>query len=561
MRRLWRTGTWAVAACAALGVAACGGSSGGGGGGGGGSSSGGKEGGTITIASGTAPQSADNQGDFTTQGTELYSVVNMPLLTFRRGVEGDAGAQIQPGLAQSLPKTSNGGKTYTFQLRKNLHYSDGRPIKASDFKFSIKRALKINWAAKSFLTGFIQGAEDFDSGKASDISGITTDDKTGKITVTLSQPFGAIVDILALAGTAPVPPDTPMKPQNSTGTIGDGPYKWGQISPGRSYQLVKNTKFDVPGQPKGHAQTINYKVNSNVLANAQQVLQNQADVFDPGDTLPSSILSQVQSQASDRYKAVPTNSTFYFFLGINQKPFNNLKARQAVLTALDLRALSRLDSGFLEEDCHLIPLGITGHSQPSNCPFHSPTAPGDVNKAKQMVQQSGMAGEKVTVWGENRSPRKQYVDYLTDVLNKIGFKASEKIINDQVYFQTVGNQKTKPQIGFADWIQDFPNPWDFMQLMTTAAIQPQNSSNYGYVSDKHIDQMVDKLAQVPANNVQSVADQWAALDDYAVKQGYYAAYGHEKFPKFYSNRLNFNAGVMSVEYQTDMTSLQLNSGT
>jgi peptide/nickel transport system substrate-binding protein len=547
-----------VAVCAALGLAACGGSSGGGGGGGG-SSSGGKEGGTVTIASGTAPQSADNQGDFTTQGSELYSVVNTPLLVFRRA-EGEAGSQILPGLAQSLPKTSNGGMTYTFQLRKGLHYSNGKPIKASDFKFGIKRAIKINWTAKSFLTSFIQGAEDFDSGKASDISGITTDDKTGKITVTLSQPFGAIVDILALPGTAPVPPDTPMKPQNSTGTIGDGPYKWGQIAPGRSYQLVKNTKFDVPGLPKGHVQTINYKVNSNVLANAQQVLQNQADVFDPGDTLPSSILSQVQSQASDRYQAIPTNSTYYFFLAVNQKPFNNLQARQAVLTALDMRAISRLDSGFLASDCHMIPTGIVGHSDPNNCP-HPSNGPGDLNKAKQLLAQSGQKGAKVTVWGENRSPRKQYIDYLTDVLNKIGFNASEKIINDQVYFQTVGNAKSKPQIGFADWKQDFPNPWDFMQLNTSAAIQPQNSTNYGYVRDKHYDQQVNKLSQVPANKVQSVASQWAALDDYAVKQGYYAAYGHEKSPKLYSNRLNFAAGVLSLNYSTDMTSLQLNSGT
>ena len=55
----------------------------------------------------------------------------------------------------------------------------------------------------------------------------------------------------------------------------------------------------------------------------------------------------------------------------------------------------------------------------------------------------------------------------------------------------------------------------------------------------------------------TVASQWSALDNYAVNKGYYAAYGHEEFPKFYSDRLNFNAGVMSVEYQTDMTSLQL----
>ena len=64
---------------------------------------------------------------------------------------------------------------------------------------------------------------------------------------------------------------------------------------------------------------------------------------------------------------------------------------------------------------------------------------------------------------------------------------------------------------------------------------------------------MNEKAPVP----QSVASQWAALDQYGVNQAYYAAYGHEEFPKFYSNRLNFTTGVMSVEYQTDMTSLEL----
>ena len=61
--------------------------------------SGGKEGGTITIASGTAPLSADPGLDFTTQGNELESVIDMPLLTFKRGVEGAAGSTIVPALA------------------------------------------------------------------------------------------------------------------------------------------------------------------------------------------------------------------------------------------------------------------------------------------------------------------------------------------------------------------------------------------------------------------------------------------------------------------------------
>jgi peptide/nickel transport system substrate-binding protein len=539
-----------VAALVAVVVAACGSSSKS-------TSAAGKEGGTITIASGTPPLSADQGLDFTTQGTELYSVVNTPLLTFKRGVQGTAGTKILPALAKSLPKVSNGGKTYTFQLRPGLKYSNGQPIKASDVTYAIERDIKIPWQAASFVSAYIKGGTAYANGKAKTISGITTNDSTGKIVVNVVRPFAPIVDIFALAGTAPVPKSTPMKNLASTGTIGDGPYKWGSISPGHSYTLIKNTKFSgVPASsvPKGHADKIVYSVNSNVLANAESVLRNTADVFDPGDTLPASILSQVQSQARDRYQPVPTNSTFYFFFAVNKPPFNNLDARKAVLAALDLRALSRLDSGFLKEDCHLIPFGIVGHSSPSTCSAligHPADGPPNMSMAKSLMKKSGMIGKPVTVWGEERSPRRQYVDYFTDVLNKLGFHATEKIISSGVYFTTIGAPSTKPQTGFGDWVQDFPNPWDFMELFTGSA---GSALNYGYVNDPHFNSTVNSLEQKPPDQV---ASQWSALDNYAVGKGYYAAYGHEEFPKFYSNKLVFSKGVMSVEYQTDMTSLQL----
>lgn len=541
----------APAAVAVLGtavaLAACGGSSSSSS-----SSAAVKSGGTITIAAGTAPLSADQGLDFTTQGTELYSVVNTPLLTFRRGVQGSAGSQLLPALAQSLPALSDGGKTLTFTLRSGLKYSNGQPIKASDFLYAWERDLKVPWQAASFLSAYIVGGTAYANGKAKTISGVTTNDATGTITVHLVAPFAPMTDIFALAGTAPVPPSTPMKNLASTGTVGDGPYMWGPISPGHTYTLVKNPNYtNVPNVPAGHADKIVFNVNDNVLADAEQVLNNQADVFDPGDTLPASILPQVQSRATGRYQPVPTNSTFYFFLAVNKKPFNNLAARQAVLAALDLRALSRLDSGFLQEDCHLIPLGIVGHASPSSCPFHSPDGPPNMTQAKQLMAKSGMTGQPVTVWGEERSPRRQYVDYLTSVLNSLGFKATEKIINSGVYFTTIGAPTTHPQAGFGDWVQDFPNPWDFMQLFAGNA---GSSLNYGYVNDPHYNSTLSSLSQKDPN---AVASQWAALDQYAVQQGYYAAYGHEEFPKFYSSRLNFGSGVMSVEYQTDVTSLAL----
>jgi ABC-type transport system substrate-binding protein len=73
----------------------------------------GKSGGTITIVSGTPPLSADPGLDFTTQGNELESVIDTPMLTFKRGVEGAAGSTIVPALATGLPTASNGGTTPT----------------------------------------------------------------------------------------------------------------------------------------------------------------------------------------------------------------------------------------------------------------------------------------------------------------------------------------------------------------------------------------------------------------------------------------------------------------
>jgi peptide/nickel transport system substrate-binding protein len=202
-------------------------------------------------------------------------------------------------------------------------------------------------------------------------------------------------------------------------------------------------------------------------------------------------------------------------------------------------------------DCHLIPFGIVGHSSPSSCPYHNPNGPPNMTTAKQLMQKSGMTGQPVTVYGEERSPRKQYLDYFTSLLNSLGFKATEKVINSGVYFTTIGAASTKPQFGFADWNQDFPHPWDFMNLFTTSA---GSSLNYGYVSDPHFDSEVAKLStQTP----ESVASQWQALDQYGVNKAYYAVFGHESKPKFYSNRLNFQTGTLSVQYLTDLTTLEL----
>src|SRR5262249_59048381 len=122
------------------------------------------------------------------------------------------------------------------------------------------------------------------------------------------------------------------------------------------------------------------------------------------------------------YEGVTSRSWFYFSASDRSPPFNNELARQAVNVAIDRPALQRLASGFLTPGCYFLPEGIAGHST-APCPYGAADAHGDINKAKQMVQQSGTAGQDVTVWGEQRAPRTQYVEYYADLLNRIGYHA------------------------------------------------------------------------------------------------------------------------------------------
>ena len=168
-----------------------------------------------------------------------------------------------------------------------------------------------------------------------------------------------------------------------------------------------------------------------------------------------------------------------------------------------------------------------------------------------------MAGTPVTVWGEERSPRRQYVEYYTSVLNAIGFKATPKIISDSVYFPTIGNAKTNAQTGFADWVQDFPNPSDFYLLLNADSIQPTNNQNFSMVNDPHIQSELTKLNAIPATKLNSVAKEWQSLDEYTAKKAYVASYGAEEVPKFFSDRLNFGAAVFHPLFFNDFSSWSL----
>jgi peptide/nickel transport system substrate-binding protein len=217
-------------------------------------------------------------------------------------------------------------------------------------------------------------------------------------------------------------------------------------------------------------------------------------------------------------------------------PFDKQEAREAVNYALDSNALVRIFGGRLTPGCTFLPPALVGYKD-YECKYGDPAGEPDIPRAKQLVEQSGYKGEKVTVWTNNKDPRPAIADYYRDVLNEIGFEADIKTLDQQVYFEQIGLKKTKAQTGFTDWYQDYPHPGDFIEvLLSTRALKSEVTNNQSFVSDKTLDKRLDELR---AKEPEDVAEEWGELDEYVVNEkAYVAPYGYEESSSFFSERMN-----------------------
>jgi len=517
--------------------------------------------GSITIAQSSQPDYLDPALSYTVNGWEPMWLVYTPLLTYPHK-EGTEGSKLIPGLAEALPEVSNGGKTYKLTLRKGLKYSDGQPVKASDFTHTIKRVLNLE-SGGSFFYENIVGADDYlkKGDPNGEISGITTDDKTGEITIELNDPDSSFSNVLAMNFAGLVPGDTPFKNLTEDPPPGVGPYELTKSIPNREFVMKRSpnfASFDIPDIPTGNIETITTKIIPSTQQQTQDVLDNKLDYMQ--DPPAADLKPTVQQQASNRYQEFTTGSTYYFFLNERIAPFDDPQVREAVNYGIDKPGLARIFAGELAPGCSFLPPGMPGYSESfdtTDCPYGDPNKPPDLAKARELIKKAGAEGAKVTVWGNNEDVTGKVTEAYADMLNKIGLDATPKVVDGGVYFQTIGNEKTGAQTGFANWFQDFPHPYNFFFLVDGGSIQPTNNQNFGNTDDEKINKEIGALNLEP--NLDSVADRWGKLDKYLVEppQSYMAPYGHRKLATFVSDRIDFGAIVVSPLYGNDYTSFKL----
>ncbi|MGR4932696.1 ABC transporter substrate-binding protein [Bradyrhizobium sp. CAR08] len=289
---------------------------------------------------------------------------------------------------------SDDKKSYTFELRDGLAWHDGTPVTAGDCVASIRRWTQVSPAGRLILE------------RTKDIT--KKDDKT--FTIELKEPLGLLIDLLAAPTVSALfimrekDASRPAAEQ-VTANIGSGPFKFNEAlaKPGASFAYDRNEKY-VPRKepPNGLAGGKVVKVDRvvwNNIADEQTALAAlQAGEVDFMESPPADFYSVIASDPNLELQVLnKSGNDVYMRLNFLQAPFNNVKARQAILHLVNQDAFIGIMSPDPKYGRPLTSIfgNDTPYSNNENTGWYKKG--GDPEKAKQLFKEAGYAGEKVVI--------------------------------------------------------------------------------------------------------------------------------------------------------------------
>ncbi|MCX4724722.1 ABC transporter substrate-binding protein [Streptomyces sp. NPDC090052] len=332
-----------------------------------------RDGGTVTIGLKSDPDMLDPsltstlvaRTVFTSMCEQLYDV--------------DQHNHFVPQLAASLPKITNGGRTFTFTVRKDARFSDGARLDAAAVKTSLDRHLHLRG-----------------SGRASEIDSVDKVAAIGPYTVQLSLKHPDVPLLGRLANTAGLIMSPKALRQYgskfATHPSCVGPFKYVKRVVGDRIELAKDPLYY--DADKVHLDRVIYKTitDGNIrMANIRSGDVQIGDQMGPVEVRNSMGEKGIQllNTPSLGYMGVTLNVGNVH--GIDQKPGTvdtpfgrDVRVRQAFELSLDRELINKLVfQGMYEPACGPVPPGIP-LSSPVSCPGR------DVAKAKKLLKQAGV---------------------------------------------------------------------------------------------------------------------------------------------------------------------------
>jgi len=393
------------------------------------------------------------------------------------------GSKLVPDGAQGFPVISADGKTYTITVKPGFKFNDGTPVTAANYAYAINRGLskKMQSPAGQFITDIV-GAMDVINGKATTASGVKA--QGNKLTIKLTQPDGGLLAKLGTPFFQAIKTNMPLNPKGELTYASAGPYYWASRQVGRSIILKKNPHYT--GSRPQNVDAFNINVNTNVNQSLLQVKSGQVD-YDLGGLPPTSHsqLGQQYGVNKSQYQVHPLVETDYVALNTSRPLFSSLQMRQAANNAVDRTAMLRAFGaygGLLTDQ--ILRAGRGGYKKANAYPLQGP----NIDEANKLA--NGKCGE-LKLWSSNSEVGTTQSQILQNNLQKMGCKVTIKTFQGFQVYVAAGKKGADYDAIIAGWSQDYPDPYDFIDVLLNGKnIQEQNNNNLAYLDSKQLNQQL-----------------------------------------------------------------------
>lgn len=450
-----------------------------------------------------------------------------------RHVGGAAGGQVVPDLALTLPAVTDGGRTYTFRLRRGIRYSNGDLVRPSDFRFAVVRQFltPISYGTSFFtnIRGAAVCARSTHRCPAALASGIQPNDSTGTLTIHLVNPDPGFLYELATTFADLLPPDSP--PLDSGRPVpATGPYMISDIA-SHGVTLVRNPRFrewSADAQPAGFPDRMVWTVVRDAGRELTEVERGRGDAM--LDTPPAGRRDELRTTYSALAHPYVQLATTYMAFNTTVPPFSSPAARRAVNFAIDRRRVAHIRSAVQSETptCQILPPTMFGYTP--YCPYtaHPNAASGawhapDPARADALVRSSGTRGDHVALWGCSclGAPPAE-TRYVGHLLKRLGYRTDTHVTASFDAYVAGTSETHSPVAIIEGWVSDFPYPSNFFDpLLMCSSPGPEPATSF---CDPKLDRLVRSAKEAQGTAAVTL---WQAADRDAVDQAAWAPLTNE----------------------------------
>lgn len=305
---------------------------------------------------------------------------------------GQAAYSLAPEVAAAPPKVSRDGKTYTFTLRRNFRFSDGKPVDARAFARAINRTLAPG--VRSLGTRYMEdivGARAVQSGRAQKASGVIA--RGYRLIIRLVQPLGDLPARTSMPFFCAVPPNLPADPEGRGAFHGSGPYYVDEYRPGQRVVIKRNRYYG--GKRRHYVDGFSVDLTG---ASPQEVLDRIENGSADWGIIPPPLYFAPERRLVEKYGLnkgqfhVRPGFTFRAFVLNTGSPLfrGNLPLRQAVNFAIDRKAFGAGNLGARLTD-QVLPPSLPGYEDANIYPLRAP----NLAKARQLARGHLRGGKAV----------------------------------------------------------------------------------------------------------------------------------------------------------------------